>query len=250
MCSSYLVGIEARLCVGSRAVNTGRRHRLVAGLLRLVLISLAAFAVAAPTSAQIYSWKDGNGNLVLSDQPKDGATPHVYDVPKAAHVRATNYVPPTRSHRYDALIVDHANRNNVRPDLVRAVIQVESAYNSTAVSPKGAMGLMQLMPATAREFNVGNPFDPRENIRAGVAYLRRLLDRYNNNEELALAAYNAGPGAVDRYGEQVPPYRETRNYVSKVREISEVRVGGRTIYKVVEVINGRQIVKYSNTRPR
>jgi soluble lytic murein transglycosylase-like protein len=105
------------------------------------------------------------------------------------------------------------------------------------------------MPATAREFNVGNPFDPRENIRAGVAYLRRLLDRYDNNEELALAAYNAGPGAVDRYGERVPPYRETQHYVSKVREISEVRVGGKTIYKVVEVVNGRQIVKYSNTRP-
>jgi soluble lytic murein transglycosylase-like protein len=215
----------------------------------LVVIGLAALAVAAPTSAQIYSWRDANGNLVLSDQPRDDATPHVYDVPKATNVRATNYVPPTRSRQYDALIVDHANRNNVRPDLVRAVIQVESAYNSTAVSPKGAMGLMQLMPATAREFNVGNPFDPRENIRAGVAYLRRLLDRYDNNEELALAAYNAGPGAVDRYGERVPPYRETQHYVSKVREISEVRVGGKTIYKVVEVVNGRQIVKYSNTRP-
>lgn len=242
-------GLEAPPGAESCRVQTGNRHRLTAGLLPTVLVGLVALSVAAPTSAQIYSWRDANGNLVLSDQPKAGATPHIYAVPKAANVRTTNFASPTRSHRYDALIVDHANRNNVRPDLVRAVIQVESAFNSTAVSPKGAMGLMQLMPATAREFDVGNPFDPRENIRAGVAYLRRLLDRYDGNEELALAAYNAGPGAVDRYGERVPPYRETQNYVSKVRQISEVRVGGQTMYKVVEVIDGRRVVKYSNTRP-
>ena len=82
------------------------------------------------------------------------------------------------------------------------------------------MGLMQLMPATARQFGVRNAFNPDENVRAGVAYLRQLLDRYDNNEELALAAYNAGPGAVDRHGQTIPPYRETRDYVTRVNGIA------------------------------
>ena len=99
----------------------------------------------------------------------------------------------TASGMYDGLITEHARANDVRPDLVRAVVQVESAYNPYARSPKGAQGLMQLMPATAQQFGVKNAYNPEENVRAGVAYLRQLLDRYENNEELALAAYNAGP---------------------------------------------------------
>ena len=120
------------------------------------------------------------------------------------------------SPQYEPLIRQHATQHRVRPDLVRAVIQVESAFNPRAVSPKGAMGLMQLMPATAKQFGVIDPFNPAENIRAGVSYLRQLLDRYDHDEQLALAAYNAGPGAVDKYGSKVPPYKETQNYVLKI----------------------------------
>jgi len=143
--------------------------------------------------------------------------------------------------------------SDVRTDLVRAVVQVESGFNPWAQSPKGAAGLMQLMPATAQRFGVRNVFNPGENIRAGVTYLRELLDRYANNEQLALAAYNAGPGAVDKYGQNVPPYRETQNYVSRIKQIAPRTVaarppGGR-IFKTTEIVNGRAIPRYVNRKP-
>ncbi|MGB6823635.1 MAG: lytic transglycosylase domain-containing protein [Candidatus Acidiferrales bacterium] len=108
-----------------------------------------------------------------------------------------------------------AERNNVDPALVQAVIQNESAWNPNAVSPKGAFGLMQLIPSTAERFGVGNVFDPTENIEGGTRYLRELLDRYHGDLKKSLAAYNAGEQAVARFG-GVPLYPETRSYVRKV----------------------------------
>ncbi|WP_434514367.1 lytic transglycosylase domain-containing protein [Dechloromonas sp. ARDL1] len=102
------------------------------------------------------------------------------------------------------------------PALLHAVVTVESGYNQAAISPKGARGLMQLMPATARRYGTGNPFDPEENVRAGARYLRDLLALFDNNLELALAAYNAGENAVLRHGRKLPPYAETRRYVPMV----------------------------------
>jgi soluble lytic murein transglycosylase-like protein len=125
-----------------------------------------------------------------------------------------------RSTPYGEIIAAMSEAHGVDPLLVRALIQVESNYKPAARSRKGAMGLMQLMPATARTYNVRNPFDPKANIEAGVKHLRSLIDRFGI--ELALAAYNAGEGAVAKFND-VPPYRETRNYVSRILSLAGIK---------------------------
>lgn len=203
---------------------------------------------AVPAEAQIYTWRDANGNLVVSDRPAAGGTLS-FRVPSSTAVRATR-APVASRGAFDALIARHAARHQVRADLVRAVIQVESAFDPLARSPKGAMGLMQLMPATAAEMGVSDPYDPDQNIRGGVAYLRRLLDRYDNNEELALAAYNAGPTAVSEYGNAVPPYGETERYVRRIQVLTAVSASTeRAVYKTIEIVGGRAVRSYSDRKP-
>jgi soluble lytic murein transglycosylase-like protein len=204
-----------------------------------------------PARAQIYAWRDVNGTLVLSDRRlSDGA--QTYAVPDAPGIRATTPLASTGGEDFEPLVQEHARRQSLRPELVRAVIQVESGFNPRARSPRGAMGLMQLMPTTARELGVRDAYDPADNIRAGCAYLRRLIDRYDGNEELALAAYNAGAQAVDRHGGKVPPYRETRDYVKKVGAIDAQQaasVNRRVVYKSFEIVDGRAVPRYSTRKP-
>jgi soluble lytic murein transglycosylase len=221
---------------------------------RILFVALAgSLALPLAAEAQIYTWRDANGTLVLSNVPEPGSpeAARTYEVPGARTMKATRPVEAPTG-RFDALIERHASAQGLSPELVRAVIQVESAFNPVAVSPKGAMGLMQLMPATARELGVLDPFHPDENIRGGSRYLRWLLDRYDGNLDLALAAYNAGPGAVDRYGQQIPPFRETRDYVQRVTGVSgrpAETPPGLVIYKWLEIVDGKPIPRYSNTPP-
>jgi len=238
----------------------------------MAALILVMSAAATPARAQIYSWMDADGRLVVSNiAPGTNMGIAAYDVPESGgSVRATRFVDASKSRGFDDLIDEHASRSGVRRDLVRAVIQVESAFNPRALSNKGAMGLMQLMPATARQFGVRNAFDPAENVRGGVAYLRQLLDRYDGDERLALAAYNAGPTAGDSHGQTVPPYKETRSYVSRIKGLAGASTASTSrrapaadsaseqptpaatrtrIYRVVEVVDGREVVTYTDHDP-
>ena len=224
-----------------------------------VLFFVATAVTIGPTqaAAQIYAWRDATGTLVLSDRRLDPNAPiTTYAVAGTPAVRATRQAVPDVAEPFEPLVQEHAGRHGLRADLVRAVIQVESGFNPKATSPKGAMGLMQLMPGTARELGVVDAYDPAENIRGGTMYLRQLLDRYDGKEELALAAYNAGYTAVDRHGRQVPPYDETQNYVKKVGAAADAvpASGARPvrrviIYKTIEIVGGRPVASYTTERP-
>jgi soluble lytic murein transglycosylase-like protein len=214
--------------------------------------ALVAWTWPSQADAQIYAWRDANGTLVLSDRSID-APIAVYKVPGTpSYVTTRPAEDVSDDNKYEPLIQQHSTRQSLRPELVRAVIQVESGFNPRALSPKGAMGLMQLMPATARSLGVNNPWDPAQNIRGGTDYLRQLLDEYDGNEELALAAYNAGSGAVAKYGRRIPPYRETRDYVRKVGAAAGESPASRKkliIYKTIEVLDGRAVPRYSSEKP-
>jgi len=153
----------------------------------------------------------------------------------------------------DAAIDAAAARHHVDPSLVRSVVKVESNFNPNAVSRKGAMGLMQLMPSTARSLNVSNPFDPAQNVDAGVRHLRKLLDSYGGNVRLSLAAYNAGAGAVARSA-GVPHFRETQDYVRRITNLynggSEpgAHIFGNTVHEPVHTErDARGVLYISNT---
>jgi soluble lytic murein transglycosylase-like protein len=182
-----------------------------------------------PANAQIAKIMDdssGRQFFVNSDPP-----PNKFDSARfgAGKPHATIYLPAESSFRgpgrpalsidrdgAEKLVREAAERHHMDPALVRAVIETESGWNATAKSRKGALGLMQLIPTTAVRFGVNDAFSPQQNVDAGVRYLKTLLERYNGNLDLALAAYNAGEGAVDR-AHGIPAFRETRDYVQKVQ---------------------------------
>jgi len=171
---------------------------------RRLLISLLLFGLLAPISSQagIYRYVDQQGQI------------HYTNVPTTSKFRL--YREEGEPYRLETLITHFAQKFQLDRSLIKAVIKAESNFNPQVVSVKGAQGLMQLMPETAKEVGVNNPFDPSESIYGGSLYLRKMLDSFDQNLDYALAAYNAGPGAVRKYG-GIPPYEETQNYVQRVK---------------------------------
>jgi soluble lytic murein transglycosylase-like protein len=182
-------------------------HKLIGFM---VVLSWTVLGLAPSAFADIYMFKDKDGVITFTNVPnhtgyravlRSGRNP----LPRTGQANAS----------YDQLILTASGRHSVDADLIRAVIRTESDFNPAARSHKGAMGLMQLMPDTARLHNVADAYDPVENVEGGVRHLRMLLDRYQNNLELSLAAYNAGSGAVEKY-RGIPPFAETKEYVRRV----------------------------------
>jgi len=182
------------------------------------LCLLAGAATLAPASlpAEVYTRLSANGVVEATNVP-DSASYHLTYPGKGTLIHSRGFRRAV-SGQFDVHVGAAAAQHQVSSDLVKAVIAVESEFDQWAVSSKGARGLMQLMPATARRFGVSDPFDARANIFAGTQYLRILLDQFAGDVALALAAYNAGENAVLRYG-GIPPYRETRGYVAKVQSL-------------------------------
>jgi len=171
--------------------------------------------LAMPVTAEIYAGVDDRGRLEVSNIRKDAGFLR-FTPGQAREQRAAPASKRQPDPRLAQLIAVTALRQGVDARLLHAVVQVESAYDSHAVSAKGAQGLMQLLPRTGRDHAATDLFDPAQNLRAGAAHLRGLIERFEGNLVLALAAYNAGEATVRRYGNRVPPYRETRHYVRQV----------------------------------
>lgn len=197
----------------ARTLSRMARVRLLAIFILLTLPRVSG--------ADVYSFTDPGGTVHFSNVPND-ARYAVLLVAAAESPLAGEALPPAAvvaaARLYRGLIDSAAEQYKLDPELLHAVIAVESGYNAKAVSKAGARGLMQLMPATARRFGVGNSFDPAQNIRGGARYLAHLRQRYGNDMKLVLAAYNAGEAAVDRH-KSVPPFKETRRYVPRVLAI-------------------------------
>jgi soluble lytic murein transglycosylase-like protein len=180
-----------------------------------LLIPVASVAAGQVVGGSVFAFTDPQGIVHYSNVPADTRFQLVLPAPRDGKEGPAL----RRSAAYSHIIDGAALANRLEPALVTAVILAESGGDPQAVSKRGARGLMQLMPATARRYGVSNVFDPEQNIRAGSQYLHALAERYQNDLELMLAAYNAGPEAVDRQGGRIPPFRETLEYVPRVLQI-------------------------------
>lgn len=173
---------------------------------------LSFFFLASVASADVFVYKDKQGVLTFTNVPTHAGYRRVFRDNKT---QASDTGAMTSYNGYDDLILSASGRYNIDADLIRAVIKTESDFNSSARSNKGAMGLMQLMPDTARLHDVVNAYDPTDNIEGGVRHLKLLLSRFQGNLELSLAAYNAGIKAVEKFG-GIPPFAETKEYIRRV----------------------------------
>src|SRR5580658_10619711 len=186
-----------------------------------VFIAMLLTASTAAAAPKIYTYLDAQGQRHYTDVPDNNRYRLLVLSPQDRTASGDRYDFHllAKATQYDAIIEHAAVSSALEPNLLRAVIVVESGFNSRAVSKRGAVGLMQLMPATAARFGVSNRSDPRQNVRGGALYLGFLINRFRHNVRLALAAFNAGEDAVERNSGQIPPFAETLEYVQKVLKI-------------------------------
>lgn len=193
--------------------------------MKLLLLTMMLFALAPSAKADIYTYTDASGIVHFSNVPDNKNFKIVVaaqrDENRSESARGQVQVSQAGKNRFTPFVEEAARTYQVDAALLHAVISAESGYNPAAVSNKGAVGLMQLMPETARRYGVANSLDPEQNIRGGTKYLSDLLRMFNNNLELAVAAYNAGENAVIRHGYNIPPYQETLAYVPKVLKLQK-----------------------------
>ncbi len=244
--------------VRGMTIRTPHTHR--SWLLFTALSLLFGTIFPASGEAELYKYTK-NGKVYYSNVPPSGqsytligkastprveiTTPNKRTVrqPSSSRSRSSSSVP------YLDLIHTIADSHDLNPELVKAVIKIESNFNAKAVSPKGAKGLMQLMPGTAKRFGVSDVFDPEDNIRGGVKYLAFLFDEFGEqNLDLVLAGYNAGENAVHKYGEKIPPYKETQQYVKKVKAVFLARSRYRTtrVTSIYKYVNKDGVVAFTN----
>ena len=241
---------------------TTQAHRTPYCWLILVAVSVLHGAMfPASGQAELYKYVK-NGIVHYSNVPPGNQS---YTVIGKASTPAVEVSAPTRrivreiapsrsrssssSVPYLDLIQQIAKSYDLNPELVKAVIKIESNFNAKAVSPKGAKGLMQLMPATAKRFGVTDVFDPEDNIRGGVKYLAFLFDEFGEqNLDLVLAGYNAGENAVHKYGKEIPPYKETQQYVKKVKAVFLARSRYRTtrVTSIYKYVNKDGVMAFTN----
>lgn len=192
-------------------------------IIRIILLLIVSVVAA---EADIYKYVDDNGVACYTDAPLNKKAERIIRT-GPAEIQKNNQSEMKAQKDFHSIVMDKANKYEIEPSLVHAVIKAESNGNPSAVSRKGAMGLMQLMPTTASDLDVRNPFDPEENIDGGTRYLKYLIDKFRGDLTLALAAYNAGPKLVEKTG-SVPKISETKEYVKKVLSI----YNGRTYHPV------------------
>ena len=185
-----------------------------------LLLSMSCLICAPAAVADIYRYVDSNGTVHLTDKPPHDGYQLIQINPKKTLTSRINFRDKEANRkRFSGKIAEVANQYDVPEALLHALITIESVYDPNATSRAGAVGLMQLMPATARRYGVYNRRNPTANLNGGTRYLKDLLIRFDNDIELALAGYNAGEKAVEKYGNQIPPYDETQEYVRKVLKL-------------------------------
>jgi len=235
-CLALLVGVVCSFPFSLQAAEDISAHRDATG--RVVFVNETAPSTS--NSGRRVLASASSGSSVSSESSAESKS-------SEGAVSAENGQAKSESVR--SIIDEAASRHQIDPELVRAIVQVESNFNPYAVSPKGARGLMQLIPATARRFGVRNAFDPRSNLDGGLRYLKHLLGMFDGDLRLSLAAYNAGEEAVSR-SRGIPPYRETQNYVRKIAELYPLRsmpTGAPPAPMIVKFVDSQGVVHFSNT---